>query len=44
MYVDMGQLLTRAVAGGYAVGAFNIVNDLTAAAAIRAAACSRSSR
>ncbi len=37
MYVDMGQLLTRAVAGGYAVGAFNIVNDLTAAAAIRAA-------
>ena len=37
MYVDMGQLLARAVAGGYAVGAFNIVNDLTAAAAIRAA-------
>ena len=37
MYVDMGRLLTRAVTGGYAVGAFNIVNDLTAAAAIRAA-------
>lgn len=37
MFVNMEYILTRAVAGGYAVGAFNIVNDLTAAAAIRAA-------
>lgn len=37
MHVDLGQLLAHAVAGGYAAGAFNIVNDLTAVAAVRAA-------
>ena len=36
-YVNMGQILKDARAGGYAVGAFNIVNYLTAKAAVEAA-------
>ncbi len=42
MYVNMKQMLQEAMAGGYAVGAFNIVNDLTAAAAVTAAEEARS--
>ena len=34
MYVNMRAMLEHAQAGGYAVGAFNIVNDLTAAGSL----------
>ncbi|MBP6888039.1 MAG: class II fructose-bisphosphate aldolase [Oscillospiraceae bacterium] len=37
-YVNLAKLLSDAKAGGYAVGAFNIVNDLTARAAVQKAA------
>ncbi len=36
-YVNMAKLLSDAKAGGYAVGAFNIVNHLTAQAAVQKA-------
>jgi fructose-bisphosphate aldolase class II len=36
-YVNMGKILRDARKSGYAVGAFNIVNDLTARAAVQAA-------
>jgi fructose-bisphosphate aldolase, class II len=41
-YVSMKEMLQDAKSGGYAVGAFNIVNHLTAQAAVRAASQLRS--